>query len=356
MSGVVFLCGYDELDKERRGYARAFARVAPLHFIAPGDDWRAQLPDRPAVIINPDGRPWLPEGIEQVESPTAVFHIDTYVATARRMRWSLMYDYAFVFHPGYDETFRAAGIPGARQLAHAAERDLFDRPESVRRIDVGWVGATARSIYGVRGRILAGLQARFAMNDVARRYTTEEMADIYCASKVVVNVSRDDYPQDANMRCFEAMAAGALLITQSPSELTALGFEEGIHFIGYCETDEVCDMVGHWLARDSEREAIARRARALVLYEHTYDSRVATILKSVREGVTAPARAWSTDRVQALRFDYFVEYADASKSLAAYRKLASVSTLRAVQRLPGLVRLALKVVRQAFRNVGSRRS
>jgi len=354
MGGVVFLCGNDELDKERRGYARAFARVAPLHFIAPGDDWRAQLPDDPIVIINPDGRPWLPEGIEKIEAPTAVFHIDTYVATARRMRWSQMYDYAFVFHPGYDETFRAAGIPGARLLPHAAERDLFDRPESDRRLDAGWVGATGRSIYGARGRILAGLQARFRMNDVARRYTTEEMADIYCASKIVVNVSRDDYLQDANMRCFEAMASGALLITQSPSELTALGFEEGLHFIGYRESDEVPDIVAHWLARDGDREAIARRARKLVLAEHTYDARVGTILASVREGATAPARTWPADRVQALRFDYFVEYADLPKSLGAYRKLATISMLRAAQRSPGLVRLALKVVRRALRKMGSR--
>ena len=42
---VVFLCGEDELDKERRGYARAFARVAPLKFIEPSDDWRDRLPD-----------------------------------------------------------------------------------------------------------------------------------------------------------------------------------------------------------------------------------------------------------------------------------------------------------------------
>jgi glycosyltransferase involved in cell wall biosynthesis len=356
MGGVVFLCGNDELDKERRGYARAFARVAPLHFIAAAEDWRAQLPDNPIVIINPDGRPWLPEGLEQVKAPTAVFHIDTYVATARRIRWSLMYDYSFVFHPGYEETFRAAGIPGARLLPHAAERDLFDRPEGDRRFDVGWVGATGRSIYGIRGRILAGLQARFATNDVARFYTTEEMADIYRASKIVVNVSRDDYPQDANMRCFEAMAGGALLITQSPSELTALGFEEGVHFFGYRQADEVSELVAYWLARDSEREAIAHRARALVLAAHTYDNRVATILESLHEGPTAPARSWPADRVQALRFDYFVEYADVRKGLAAYRKLASVSMLRAAQRLPGLVRLALKVVSRAFRNMGKRPS
>jgi hypothetical protein len=349
MSSVVFLCGEDELDKERRGYAQAFRRVAPLHFVPAGADWRARLPPNPIVIINPDGRPWLPEGIEQVDAPTAVFHIDTYVTPERRMRWSAMYDYAFVFHPGYDEQFRAAGIPGARLLPHAAERDLFGRPESDRRFDVGWVGVTGRSIYGSRDRVLAELQSRFTMNETGRRYTPEEMADIYCVSKIVVNISRDDFPQDANMRCFEAMAAGALLITKSPSELTALGFEEGSHFVGYRESSEVAGIVAHWLERDSEREVIARRARNLVLTEHTYDARVATILETVRSGAMAPARTWSAARVQALRLDYFVEYADASQSLRTYRRLLAISPGSAARHSPRLLRLALKLGRRAFR-------
>ncbi len=354
---IVFLCGGDDLDKERRGFHRAFTRIAPVHLIPPsrGERWRDDLDaiaargQWPLVVINPDGRPWLPEGIESAAAPTAVFHIDTYVTPERRMRCSAMYDYAFTFHPGYDEEFRAAGIPGARLLPHAAERDLFDRPEIERRFDVGWVGVTGRSIYDARDRILAELQSRFTMNEVGRRYTPEEMADIYRASKIVVNVSRDDYPQDANMRCFEAMAAGALLITQSPSELTALGFEEGSHFIGYREPDDMSSIVSHWLARDAERDAIARRARLLVLGEHTYDARVATILETVCGGAMAPARTWTEDRVQALRFDYLVEYADLPQSLTTYCRLASISPWRAAKRFPGLLRLAAKLVKHAFR-------
>jgi spore maturation protein CgeB len=52
------------------------------------------------------------------------------------------------------------------------------------------------------------------MNEWWRLYTYEEMVKVYQRSKIVVNVGRDDYPQDANLRVFEAMAAGALLITQ----------------------------------------------------------------------------------------------------------------------------------------------
>jgi hypothetical protein len=331
---VVFLCGEEELDKERRGYARAFARVATLRFIPPSTNWRESLAGvRPRLILNPDGRPWLPDGIERVEAPTAVFHIDTYVATERRIRWSAMYDYSFVFHPHYDDRFRDAGIGGARLLAHAAERDLFDKPDIERRYEVGWVGRSGSAIYRTRDRVLDALTSRFVMNDALRRYTPEEMAAIYRASKIVVNVSRDDYPHDANMRCFEAIASGALLLTQLPTELAGLGFEEGVHFAGYRDAAEVPELVARWLARDEERTAIAARGRSLVLREHTYDARVATILRETSSGERANVRSWSRERVALRRLEYHAAYADAAGALRALPKAATASPLRAAAQM-----------------------
>lgn len=335
MSSIVLLCGEDELDKERRGYARAFARVAPLRFIAPSDDWRDRLPPNPRLVLNPDGRPWLPDGIETVAAPTAIFHIDTYVATERRRRWSRLYDYAFVFHPGFD----------AHLLPHAAERDLFDQPEIERRYEVGWVGRASRSIYAKRDRILAALTARFVTNDVARYYTAEEMADVYRASKIVVNVSRDDWPRDANMRCFEAMAAGALLVTGSPTELTELGFEENVHFATYRGVEDVGDVVASWLARDQQRAAIARRARDLVLREHTYDARVATILATTEARRPRP----SPVDAEVIRLDYHIEHADARRASHAFRRLVATSPTRALRHSWRLGRLAAKLVKRQWR-------
>jgi glycosyltransferase involved in cell wall biosynthesis len=354
---VVLLCGEDELDKERRGFYRAFSRVLPVRLISPsrGERWRDELDQLTAdgwlirLVLNPDGRPWLPDGIERVAAPTAVFHIDTYVALQRRVRWSAMYDYTFVFHPGFEAAFQSAGIDGVRLLPHAAERDLFDGPEKERDFDVGWVGRKSRSIYGTRDRVLAALTERFAMNDAGRFYAAEEMADVYQRSRIVVNISRDDYPQDANMRCFEAMAGGALLITGMPTELTLLGFEEGIHFAAYGEADEIPDLVARWLSRDEERAAIARRARALVLREHTYDARVATILDAISSGVRAPARTWPRDRMAARHFEYHVEAADVAGSFRAFREIAAASPLGAVRNAPRFVRLAAKAVKRRLR-------
>jgi glycosyltransferase involved in cell wall biosynthesis len=353
---IILLCGEDELDKERRGFHRAFSRLLPVHLIPPsrGDAWSEDLDQLtsdgwwPRLILNPDGKPWLPRGIERVGAPTAVFHIDTYVALKRRARWSAMYDYVFVFHPGFEDAFRSEGT-SATLLPHAAERDLFDQPEVARTFEVGWVGRKSRSIYGTRDRVLAALSQRFTMNDAGRFYAPEEMAEVYRASKVVVNISRDDYPQDANMRCFEAMAAGALLITGTPSELTSLGFSEGVHFAGYGTAEEIPDLVGRWLANEDERNAVAQRARALVLREHTYDARVRTILDTITTGARAPARSWSSDRVSERQFEYHVESASVAGSLRAFRGIAAGSPLRALRNVPRFARLAAKIVRRKLR-------
>jgi hypothetical protein len=342
---VVLLCGEDEIDKERRGYARAFARVAPLRFIAPSDGWYQQLPDNVRIIVNPDGRPWLPRGIERVSVPTAVFHIDTYVALERRIRWSRMYDYAFVFHPGFEAMFG----PCAGLLPHAAERDLFDQPEIERRYEVGWVGRTKRTIYSERDRIVAALAATFRTNNVERYYTAEEMAEVYRSSKIVVNVSRDDHPRDANMRCFEAMASGALLLTRIPAELSELGFEENVHFAGYRGCDDVVNVVADWLKRDDERRAVAERARRLVLREHTYDARVATILERMRGRCIAPARAWTPARVEALHLDYHVEGGNTAPALRAFRALVRLSPFVAAGQSWRLLRLVAKRAKRKLR-------
>ena len=91
------------------------------------------------------------------------------------------------------------------------------------------------------------------MNDFRKRYTKAELAEVYRQCKIVVNVSRDDFPSEANMRCYEGMAGGALLITGIPTELTEWGFREGTHFVGWRNEAEIPDLVDYYLHHENER-------------------------------------------------------------------------------------------------------
>jgi glycosyl transferase family 1 len=329
---VLALCRKDNLCKELWGYARAFERQGVvLHCL----DWGTpvnvdvreplrQCRERPNFILNPEsGVTFMPTNLTEVDVPTVCFHFDTYQATARRIRWSMIYDIPVVFHPHFEEEYRRAGHPNPMTLAHAAPIDLYSArnlEEHERHYEVGWVGRLNGAPYDARRRILPGLANQFRMNDWEHAYTTEETAEIYRQSKIIVNISRDDYPQDANMRVYEAMAAGALLMTRTPSDLSMLGFVEGEHFIGYRDETEIVPMVRRWLADEVGRARITSAARDLVLARHTYDARVKALLECIAanaSNLSAPARRWPESKVRLAYLDY---YAGTSSMDCAYNE------------------------------------
>jgi glycosyltransferase involved in cell wall biosynthesis len=220
----------------------------------------------------------------------------------------MLFDHPIVFHPGYEAQFRKAGHQGVITIYHAASRDLFDKPDVERIFDVGWVGRAFFNIHSNRRRVLMDLAGRVRLNEWEKFHSFEEMADVYRRSKIVVNVARDDFPQDGNMRAFEAMAAGCLLINRIPTELTEIGFQDGVHFVGYTDPKLIASLVGQYLADETARRRFAEAAREKVLREHTYDCRVSALLEMIEKNAgkfLAPARGWSEDRVRLAYLDYY---------------------------------------------------
>jgi glycosyl transferase family 1 len=316
---ILTLWREEDTSQELPALARAFLRsgnrvvVVPANFPPNGNltQLLERCPERPALILHPELLPILPWGLTKVDIPTACFQIDTYAYTRRRIVWSMLFDLVFVFHPGYDVEFQRAGHPGAHVIPHAIDASLFLGEELERVFEIGWVGQSRGPLYRTRARLLPVLSGSFRMNDWSRRYGPEEMARIYRQSKIVVNIARDDFPQDANVRTFEVMAAGALLLTASPTELTQIGFQDGVHFIGYRNETEIAPLVREYLSEESARRRIVEAARDKVLREHTYDHRARTILDlTERHGrnFSAPARSWPEARVRLAYLDYFAAH------------------------------------------------
>jgi spore maturation protein CgeB len=260
------------------------------------------------IVLAESAHDLLPQGLEKVNIPTVSLQSDTYAYTRRRIRWSLLFDYAVVFHPGFEAQFRDAGHPGVITWPHAADPQFFSRQQEQRVLEVASVGRIDGPVYQNRRYILQALSQHFKMNDFTRFHSPEELAEVYCRSKIIVNAARDDYPDDANMRVFEAMASGGLLITRLPSELTSFGFKEGVHFIGYNRPEEVVGLVQQYLTDEIARTRIAKTARDRVLREHTYDNRVQTLFRIIESDAgrrPAPARKWSKGRVRAHYIDYY---------------------------------------------------
>lgn len=341
---ILFLCRKRDLGWAQWGFSRAFARRGVfLTFVdddVPLDEdilrLVAQCGERPGLILHPElDFPLLPQGLAEVDIPTACFQIDTYAFTKHRIRWSMLFDHPIVFHPGYQELFQRAGHPGVLTMYHAAALDLFDKPEVERNFDVGWVGRVFAGIptHKTRNRVLTTLADSFHVNDWKKFYSFEEMAEVYRRSKAVVNVARDDFPQDANMRAFEAMAAGCLLLSRMPSELTTIGFEEGVHFVGYRDEREIINLLTGYLRDEDARRSISMAGRHKVLTEHTYDSRVDFLLQELEQHSDkffAPARQWTAERTRLCYLDYYASHRVLNCARAQFHHIAQLDLRHAL--------------------------
>jgi spore maturation protein CgeB len=106
----------------------------------------------------------------------------------------------------------------------------------------------------------------------------EQMAARYVKGRVGFNVSILD---DLNMRFFEIPSTGtAMLANKDVVGWRELGFEDGVHFVGYDNVDDAIDKARWMLKNPMEREQIAQAGHRLVRENHTYAHRMETILST----------------------------------------------------------------------------
>jgi Glycosyl transferases group 1 len=354
---ILCLCREEHHWKLIPGYADAFRRRETgfvcvddaIPFDADLDEVVRRSGVTPSAIFHFESAyPLFPIGLEKSEVPTVCFHPDTYAFTQRRIRWSSVFDHAVVFHPGYVEQFTKAGHPGAFLLPYAVRREFFDGPELPREFALGWVGQTDGPFYQARAEWLPKLARHFHTNDWSRPYSVQEVAETYRRSMVVVNIGRDDFPQDANLRVFEVLGSGALLLTSLPSELEELGFREGEHFIGYRDHREIIGLVRKYLDDDPGRARIAAAAREVVLSEHTYDRRAEQLLSRLTDKSKiggAPARSWPDTGARLVAMDFYAAHGLIRCAATQFRRIAGRGFRETIEAASLLSRASLRSLR-----------
>ena len=195
---ILFLCTRDFLGRERNGLAEALedrAEILTLNRFY--DDWdgiQSSLENgTPDLVLHPDVyRTYLPDGIERASAPTACLHIDTYSAAENRARMSLLFDLAFVCHPGYPEFFKAQGHPEALLFPHAIRAPLYDDPLPERTLEVAMVGRLDGAHYSYRRSCVQAIEGLdVSTNEFGRYYEYKEMVNVYRHARIGLNVSRD---------------------------------------------------------------------------------------------------------------------------------------------------------------------
>lgn len=225
--------------------------------------------------------------------PSVWWAIDTHVDLERCLQKAHNFDLALAAQRQGVFELRDAGI-STEWLPLACDPDVH-RPHAVeKRLDVSFVGNVCG---GARAELLEILRRRFPNNFFGQCYF-DEMARVYSASRVVFNRS---VRNDLNMRVFEALGCGAMLLTDDLGRNEqAEFFHDGKHLATYRCAEELVDKLVYYLARGSSRDQIAAAGRAEVLAKHTYRHRMHSLLAAAerlqRESVTGTWPFVSADK------------------------------------------------------------
>lgn len=212
--------------------------------------------------------------------PAAWWAIDTHLDYARTLARARQVDVVFAAQRDGTERLLSDGISSAMWLPLACDPHLHQSTVQPPVWDVSFVG---NLFPGARTELLQRLTQEFPLSFVGNAYF-RDMARIYGCSRLGFNRS---VLNDVNMRVFEALAGGPLLLT---NDLTDNGqtelFQDGRHLATYSSVEELLEKALFYLAHEDIRRNVAAAGQAEVLARHTYGHRAAEILRVLEQSVT----------------------------------------------------------------------
>lgn len=243
------------------------------------------------IFVFIDPAPDWPIGIESLPCLTIAYFIDVHRDLDSRLQMSQFFDAVFVAQKDYVSSFMDAGHEYVSWLPLACDPKIHNLSSERRIYDIGFVGKLGQK--GTqRNKILTAILPCYKTNDYNQPYLyLLQCGEVYSQSKIVFNTSING---DVNMRIFEAMAAGAMLITDRIENGLGDLFEEGINYIAYSTVEEAIEKIDFYLNNDYERRLIAVEGQRIVLEYHTFLHRWEQIVNlSADKYGEAPARAYS---------------------------------------------------------------
>jgi spore maturation protein CgeB len=201
------------------------------------------------------------------------------------------FDLLLTSFPHFVERFRARGIPSEYFRIGFDPRVLERLGEREQVSGAAFVGTLGRSLHSHGNDLLERAAARVPIefwgynldgwpstSPLVRNYRGEawglDMLRVLGGARIAVN-RHIDFAEDYanNMRLYEATGVGSLLLTDAKRNLSEL-FEVGREVVAYRDEDELVEAVGHYLAHEDERAAIAAAGQRRTLADHTYAVRM----------------------------------------------------------------------------------
>jgi hypothetical protein len=218
----------------------------------------------------------LPTNFDELNCPKYWWGIDTHNDYKKHLLISRLFDHSFIAQKDFVNKLQSDGIISCSWFPLAFPESLANNNKNSHEIDVAYVGSMNWDLYPERAKFLDIIKVNFN-NIFIGTATSQDMIMVYSKSKIVFNYSPMN---DLNMRFFEAMGSGALLLT---NKIYNNGiddiFQENEDFLTYTNSQDLIEKMNFLLKDSFELNRIAINGQAKVLTSHTYKARAEEILK-----------------------------------------------------------------------------
>lgn len=217
-----------------------------------------------------------PVNLHALNCPCVCYLIDSHLHLETHLEIAQRFDYVFIAQRAYLDDFRLVNSR-SYWLPLGCDPEVHGKKSDVKRHDVGFVGSISPG--GRRESLLSNLQSHIPLH--YERCFWDDMARVFSESRIVFNEAVN---HDLNMRFFEALASGSLLLADMANgsgqdEL----FVEGEDYALYNDFN-IVDVARFYLDNELIREKIAARGQQLALNAHTYLHRVEDMLDVIFGG------------------------------------------------------------------------
>lgn len=242
-----------------------------------------QLISDTAASDHPDLYLWIesvggyfPLNLDKLPCPKVCYLIDSHLNLPMHLELAKQFDIVFIAQREYLDEFHRQGTR-VHWLPLACDPEVHCRYDEPKVHSVGFVGGIMRG--SRREALLNRLSSQIPVH--YERCFWDEMARLFSLSKVVFN---EAVRNDLNMRVFEAMSTGSLLLTDiaknsGQDEL----FRDGEDYAVYRDNN-LCDVARFYLDNEELREQIALRGQRQVHNAHTYGHRVDDLIAVALKG------------------------------------------------------------------------
>ena len=223
------------------------------------------------IVFGDDSRLLYVTGLEEAPCPTVMLSIDAHHHAGWHAPLASVCDASFVAQRDYLPSYEIAGATGVQWLPLWAPDDVPE-PAAEKSYDVSFVGTLDPTLNPVRVAFVDALRSVLPLH-----VASGDWRPVFGRSRIVLNQT---VKADLNFRVFEAMAAGALLLTERTGNGLLDLFADGEHLVTYARSnvDDAVETARRCLEDEPTRAEIAARGSAVVRERHCERHRAAAVL------------------------------------------------------------------------------